>query len=297
MGKQLLLLGAWGILVVAGCKDDAGGGSVGPVPESEAPQTAVNVICGQFVSCDCDPANAAPDGCEASIDEQVRQAQGDATAAGLEYDAACMGRYLSTFDELGCRRDGDFTLDEIIELVRKYDCKVFYGTDQPGEPCEQVDDLGDSCANGAVCFEELCVALTDPAAEGEECNAEVDFLNACVARTYCIDVDGDERPTCVKVPESGDACLGALQLCGEGLACFDGTCLIAPGDGEECHPSLLNRCGEGLECNLETNLCQPLPEGGESCTGACVDGFDCNDGRCVAQEPIVCDVGIYDDEA
>lgn len=296
MGKQRALW-LWGILVVAGCKDDAGGSSVGPVPESEAPQTAVNVICDQFVSCDCDPANAAPDGCEASIDEQVRAAQGDATAAGLEYDAACMGRYLSAFQELGCRRDGDFTLDEIIELSRNYDCKVFYGTDQPGEPCEDIDGLGDSCANGSVCYQQLCVALADPAAEGEECDAEVNFLNACVAGTYCFDVDQDERPTCVKIPQSGESCLGALQICDEGLGCFDGTCLVAPGEGEECHLSGGNPCAAGLECNLETTLCQPLPEGGESCSFACADGFDCDEGRCVAQEPIVCGVEIYDDEA
>jgi hypothetical protein len=297
MGKQLLLLGAWGILVVAGCKDDAGGGSVGPVPEAEAPQTAVNVICGQFVSCDCDPANAAPDGCEASIDEQVRQAQGDATAAGLEYDAACMGNRLSLYRELGCRRSGDITLDELIALSRKYDCKVFYGTDQPGEPCETVEGLGDSCANRSVCHEDLCVALTDPAAEGEECNNEIDFLDACVTGTYCFDIDGDERPICIKIPELNDPCLGSLQVCGEGLGCFDGTCLVAPGEGEECHLMGGNACAEDLSCNLETGLCEPLPEGGETCFLFCADGFDCEDGRCVAQEPIICSADIYDDEA
>jgi hypothetical protein len=226
MGKHLLLLGAWGILLAAGCKEDGGGGggsAVGPVPEDEAPETAVTVVCGQFESCDCDPANAAPEGCEASIEDQVRQAQGDATAAGLEYDAACMGKYLSGYRELGCRTVGDFTFEELVALAREYQCKVFYGTDEPGEACEAIEDLGDSCAAGSLCVDALCVALTDPSAEGEECNTNVNLVTACVAGTFCIDIDGDERATCVRIPQSGETCLGSLQICDAGLACMDGT--------------------------------------------------------------------------
>ena len=295
MGKHRALW-LWGILVVAGCKDDGGGSSVGPVPESEAPQTAVNVICDQFVSCDCDPANAAPDGCEASIDEQVRQAQGDATAAGLEYDADCMGRYLSAFRDIECLTDGEISLEQLVQLARETQCKVFFGTEEPGQPCETIDDLGDSCRKGALCYEEVCVAITDPAAVGEECDPALE-VSACTTGAFCVDIDGDDRPTCVKFPASGDACLTALQLCGEGLACMDGTCVPAPGNGEACHIGGGNPCAEGLGCTPETIVCEPLPVGGEMCTSDCADGFDCDDGRCVAQEPIICDVDIYDGDA
>lgn len=292
MGKHLWL---WGLLAVVGCKDDGGGGSsVGPVPEDDAPETAVNVVCGQFVGCDCDPANAAPDGCEASIDEQVRQAQGDATAAGLEYDAACMGRYLSGLKALDCRTLGEFTFEELVELSRQYQCKVFYGTDQPGEACVEVDALGDSCAAGSLCFDSLCVAIGEPAAEGEICTPEIDFLSACVDGTFCIDVDGDQQARCVKIPKSGDACVGSLQICDAGLACIDGTCLAGPGEGEACHTSGGNLCGEGLECNFETTTCELLPTGGEACTFSCAEGFDCEGNRCVAQEPVICGVDLYD---
>ena len=282
----------WGLVGVAGCKDD-GGDSVGTVPEDQAPQKSVDVICGQFEACGCDPANAAPDGCEASIDEQVRQAQGDATAAGREYDGACMGRYLSAFDDLGCRTSDDLTLEEAVELARQTQCKIFYGTAQPGEACEPLQDLGDSCARDALCVASLCVAITDPAAEGEECNAALEAA-ACTAGAYCVDLDLDGQTTCVRAPESGDACLTAFQLCSEGLACIDGTCLPAPGEGEACHMGGGNPCAAELECRDGT--CQPLPQGGEDCTLECADGFDCDDGRCVAREPIVCDAELYEDD-
>lgn len=293
MGKHRALW-FWGILVVAGCKDGNGdGSSVGPVPENEAPQTAVDVICVQFDSCECDPANAAPEGCESSIDQQVRDAQGDATAAGLEYDAACMGRYLSAFKDLGCRTDDDLTLDELVELSRQTECKVFFGTATPGQACEEIEGYGDSCQKRALCYESLCVAITDPAAVGEECDPALE-ISACTTGAFCVDIDADEQFTCVKVPESGDACLTVLMLCSDGLACIDGTCLPGPGEGEACHMGGGNPCGEGLECNNSTNVCQPLPEGGEPCTFDCADGFACNGERCVAREPIVCDPNYYD---
>jgi hypothetical protein len=295
MGKHRALW-LWGILLVAGCPDDGGGGggsAVGPVPEDDAPETAVNVVCAQFESCDCDPASAAPDGCEASIEDQVREAQGDATAAGLEYDAACMGKYLSGYRELGCRTVSDFTFEELVALAREYQCKVYYGTDEPGEACETVEDLGDSCVVGSLCVDALCVALTDPVAEGQECNDDVNFVTACVAGTICLDIDDDGRPSCVRIPELNDPCLGAVQICNVGLACMDGTCLAAPGEGEACHLTGGNPCGEGLECNFETSVCQLLPAGGEDCTFACADGFTCDGGRCVALEPIVCDADLY----
>jgi len=209
-----------------------------------------------------------------------------------------MGRYLSAFHDLECRTDGELSFDELVELSRQTSCKVFFGTDQPGEACVRIDELGDSCVNDAICYEALCVAITAPVAEGEECNPALE-LSACTSGALCLDLDDDGQATCVKVPESGDACLSVIGLliCGEGLGCFDGTCLAAPGDGEACHTGGGNACGAGLECNLETEVCQPLPAGGEVCTFACVDGFDCTDNRCVAQEPIICDVDIYDDEA
>lgn len=287
----------WGILLVAGCKDDGGGGSsVGPVPEDEAPQTAVSVICTQFEGCGCDPPNAAPDGCEASIDEQVRQAQGDAVAAGLEYDGDCMGRYLSARQDLECRTGDDLTLEQLVQLARQTECKVFYGTAEPGQPCVEIDDLGDSCARNAVCYESLCVAITAPAALGEECNPALE-LSACTSGAFCVDIDLDQQPTCVKIPAAGDPCLTALQLCDDGLACQDGTCVVAPGEGEACHMGGGNPCASGLGCNLETFVCETLPQGGEDCTFYCADGFDCLGGRCVAQEPTICDVDIYDGDA
>ena len=296
MHRELWL---WGILVVAGCKDDGNGGSsVGPVPEDQAPETAVNVICGQFESCGCDPANAAPDGCEASIDEQVRQAQGDATAAGLEYDADCMGSLLSSFHDIECRTTGDLSLDEALAFARRnQQCKIFYGTAEPGEACEILDDgdLGDSCRKGALCYESVCVEITAPAADGEDCDPALEAL-ACAGTAICLDLDGDERPTCVKLPQEGDPCLTVLvvQVCGEGLACENELCIVAPGNGQPCHEGD-NACAVDLECNLETRVCQPLPTGGEPCTLDCAGGFDCVDDRCVALEPIVCDVGIYDE--
>jgi hypothetical protein len=298
MGMRRSLWLPWVLVMVAGCPDDSGGGSaVGPVPEAEAPETAVSVICGAFTSCDCDPANKAPEGCDAQIDDQMRQALGDATAAGLEYDAACMGELLSTVRELGCRDITDFTFDELVALVSEYDCKVFNGTAQPGEACESVEGLGDSCAVGVECVAELCVAIPEPAAEGEDCEFDSDFFTACEVGTVCLDLDGDgqQQPLCVVLPDAGDACLGAAQYCNTGLACVDGTCDLAPGDGEACNIEGGALCGEGLECNFETIVCQPLPVGGEACTGSCAEGFECgNDDRCVALEPLVCDVQIYD---
>jgi hypothetical protein len=284
---------------MTGCPDDGSGGggsAVGPVPEPEAPETAVNVICEAVERCECDPAAQPAGGCELAIDEQVRQAQGDATAAGLEYDADCMGRLLSSVREIGCRKLSDFTLEELVELSREYQCKVFYGTAEPGEACVQLDELGDSCVGEATCVEALCVASPELVAEGGACDAELDFGTTCEPGTYCFDVDGDGQARCVPIPEAGEACLGAQQLCGAGLACTDGTCVVAPGDGEPCNTSGGSPCREDLQCNLETTVCEPLPVGGEACTFFCAAGFECSESRCVVVEPLVCDVTLYDED-
>lgn len=92
-----------------------------------------------------------------------------------------------------------------------------------------------------------------------------------------------------------EACLGSLRICDLGLACMDGTCLAGPGEGEACHLTGGNPCGAGLQCNFETSVCERLPTGGEACTFSCADGFDCEGDRCVAQEPVICGVDLYDD--
>ncbi|MCA9653433.1 MAG: hypothetical protein H6712_11315 [Myxococcales bacterium] len=284
------------LLCLAGCPDDGGGNTVGPVPSDEAPQTAVSVICGAFDDCGCDPQAVAPQGCDARIDEQVRQAQGDAVALGLEYDAACMGNMLTTVREVGCERASDYTIEELVTLLQRYQCKLFYGTATPGEACEAVQDLGDSCDRNSTCVDGLCVARPETAAEGETCDVQLDFFSVCVTGTYCVDVDDDGQARCVRLPKVGDACLGTAQICDEELSCVDGTCALAPGDGEPCHQGGGAACGHDLVCELESVTCVAAPTGGEACLFSCATGFECDQGRCVVEEALVCDVDLYDVE-
>ncbi len=163
-----------------------------------------------------------------------------------------------------------------------------------GQSCEY-----SGCQDGLVCvFEydpetgESSAICVRPAGEGEDC-----LDTACAEGLWCqsgYDPETQaETATCIKPAQQGEDC--SEKPCGEDLQCdYESyTCVPAPADpgpGEPC----MGYCAEGAWCDTSdpdpTNwVCQVQKGDGEPCDSdqECIT-YDCEDGACVPEQPIVC---------
>lgn len=141
-----------------------------------------------------------------------------------------------------------------------------------GETC----DSDVPCGDGLECVDGVCRPLP---LEGETCRFR------CADATLRCDIDN----VCRMLPtETGAACLevsARFGVCGNYLACIDGTCRPAPGLGQTCDPETFS-CRYGT-CNPQTETCKVPPLLGESCDEndflACgFIGLECVEGRCAS---------------
>ncbi len=138
--------------------------------------------------------------------------------------------------------------------------------------------------------------------EGAACQRDAQCALPGTPNTY---VGCDEgTKTCVhwtRLAEGAQCQLGdgVTDYCETGLYCdvnlvgsppFNGTCKQATALGAKCdgtNPYNLE-CGLGYYCNASTSLCTVAKVGGASCTtGIECQTFDCEAGKCTAQEPLV----------
>lgn len=291
--------------LVTACGDGDGGGNASgtgpvdgdPVPADQAPEEAQQTFCGAWTECDCATFSdryASQAECESEIAAALEDDLAQAAAAGLTYDPECMGDLLATYDAFGCR-----TLDELIADADDFArfaqiCKVFYGDDQAGTPCEEPPSLsGDSCARGLECEDGTCIVrqLVD---KGQPCNSG----DLCDDGAVCVPVDSLDAFECAELPEAGQTCLGVGDLCSFDAYCDQGskTCRALPAIGEACVGAafpVANRCAEGGVCENET--CVAAPKAGEPCSDACEAGTTCDDGVCVVVAPLTCGIDFDDD--
>ena len=277
------------LLAFGGCKAETGGGGSG-IPKDEAPEEFAELVCGAYYSCDCTDHNNNPpftseDNCKAEIEANALADIDTADDADLIYDEACARVTYDFLDDLDCDTWSGLTLDQLTTLLAGFDCKIWHGTDEPGDNCEWLDTNADSCVETATCQNGTCVESSkkDP---GDDCGQG----DVCTGGSICTDISGGNDNKCELLPKTGETCLGMADLCDIGLTCnqTDKVCEVAPAAGETCAPPGISVCAEDLYCDMDT--CTDLPTGGEACTPAnqCAPGFGCRAGQCETEAPIIC---------
>lgn len=279
--------------------DGSGTGPVDgdPVPEDQAPDEAQQTFCGAWAECDCATfsdryVNQAA--CESEITAALEAELAEAQAAGLSYDADCMGDLLATYDAFGCRTIDDIIADADDFAAYAQICKVFYGDDAAGMPCEDPPSLsGDSCQRGLACEDGTCI-VRRIVAEGDPCEPS----DLCDGGAVCVPVESVEQYECAELPEAGETCLGMLDLCSLDAYCDQDTktCATLPPVGQPCATQTLpigGRCAAGAVCEEET--CVAAPKAGEPCTDACEPGATCEDDVCKVDAPLACGIDFDDD--
>lgn len=282
------------LLLLAGCPSTGDGSS--SVSEDDAPDVISTQACKLYFDCSCndffDPQFfTSEEACKTELEGILIGAVDQGQMAELTYDADCVGEVFDLYNDLSCTTPDGLDLEDLAALTEQSNCKVYYGDREEGQSCETTLEIGDDCVQGALCENGTCVSdptttLPDP---GEECDTQ--FLSLCDGGAICLDVDGDgpEPSVCTVLPGSGETCFGALDLCGEGLACnqADKACEPAPGEGEPCADVVLDRCGANLVCNQD--VCVALPTLGEPCVNnQCADGFACENDQCVESAALSC---------
>ncbi len=279
-------------IAAAGCSADTGGQGSG-IPKEDAPEKFSALLCDAYYTCECDDVvDPSPftseENCKAEIEAEALADIDTADADGLTYDEQCAADVLAFIDGLDCTAVGDLDLEGLATIIEGIGCKVFYGTDDVGDPCENLGNDSDSCVQGALCENGTCAEIEQLPDPGDDCEGGFEL---CSEGAICIDIDGGQDHVCELLPPLGQTCLGTSDLCDIGLACDQSSkkCAAAPGDGEECAPPALSACAEGLYCDSDT--CTELPGGGEPCSmpgNQCGEGFTCQAGTCVTDPPIVC---------
>lgn len=276
---------------VVACGDGDGDSGTGivdgkPVPKDEVPEAGAATLCDAWETCECadyPDAFASKEACESSVEANLAADVAAADAAGLHYDADCMGDLLATYESFGCTTLAEL-LDDIETLVTFYNaCKPFYGDDEAGTACSEPEDVpGDSCAQGLRCEEAVCRSQTLKDA-GEACT----YQDLCEAGTYCVPVDTLEDSECTALPGVGGTCLGVTDACDFDAYCdqSDKTCKALPAVGESCAMTL--RCSEDAICG-EDMMCEAAPEAGEACEQQCATGSTCVGSVCRVDAPLVC---------
>lgn len=150
----------------------------------------------------------------------------------------------------------------------------------PDEICQERAGLGESCfrndcVEGLVCerFGHYCIV---PAGVDEQCNS-----TECQPELECVPNGGGW--ICRPISGRGELC---ESRCDEDSWCdeWDYICrrwreLDEPCEGNE-------GCAAGLACVFGT--CRPPPGPGEPCDYTCELRHKCEDGICVAEEPLIC---------
>lgn len=279
-----------GLLVAFSCTSPDTSGDGSGVPKDEAPEKFAQVLCAAYYSCDCTDHNADPpfsseENCLLTIEAE---AQSDIDAADEEeliYDKECAEQLLDFFDDLDCDTLSALSFEQLAIVAAGLECKVFHGTDDPGDSCESLSTMSDTCVEDALCTNGICVE-SPRKGPGDACSQG----DVCTEGSICIDISGGNDNTCELLPDLGDTCLGAADLCNVGLTCDQETkaCAVAPGSGEDCAAAYFDVCAEGLYCDAD--VCTELPGGGEQCTqrGDCADGFECRAGTCQTAAPMIC---------
>lgn len=283
------------VLSTGACGDDGGGGGLGdidgdPVPVDDAPQTASASLCDAWARCDCaDYSDQFADvaACEAAVQANLDAEIAAGEAAGLVYDAECMGDLLARYDAVGCLSLSEL-LDDLDAFAGLYTaCKIFYGTDAAGTPCTEPDGVpGDSCVQDVRCEDAVCVKRTI-VAKGAACQPG----DLCDGGAYCVPVDDLMSSTCTALPAIGQTCLGVLDVCSFDAYCDQDAkvCTALPAVGQPCAPNgglLQATCaGDGV---CQDGTCTAPPAAGEPCTDACASGSSCVDGTCRVDAPLVC---------
>jgi hypothetical protein len=267
------------------------------VPEDEAPERYSVDLCKLYYECGCEEFLApwpfsSEEQCQNALEADAIGALDEGNAADLTYDGQCVADALALYDDLGCDALSDLPFDEILEVIYRVDCKLFYGGDEPGDACESlVESNGDSCVKEARCVDGTCEAAETAPGIGEECQDN----EVCRDGAFCLDIDEDGTSVCEDLPGGGETCLGTGDWCDLGHACDQESkeCAPAPAEGESCAPGPLWPCAEGLTCSAD--VCEPLPGGGEACAPQwpqCAPGLTCSGGRCQTDPPVVCYGGL-----
>lgn len=275
-----------------GCGSDDDGGSVG---QGDAPNAVAVALCGDYFDCNCDENDqtfSSQKDCELQVAATVQQAIDEGKAAELTYDGSCIPKLTSLVDALNCRASGQIGFDtNLIRLYQDYvDCKLYYGSNQPGESCTSLaDSAGDDCVRGSRCQLGVCGALVARGGVGAPCQQG----DECDAGLVCVGVDNLTDKTCQNLPTAGQTCLGTQDLCTTTAYCDQSSkkCASLPGTGQACAPSpniALRRCAEGNTCEQDT--CEAAPGAGEVCVVECAVGYSCENSRCVKGQSASCDV-------
>ncbi|MBK7401756.1 MAG: hypothetical protein IPJ34_37255 [Myxococcales bacterium] len=136
------------------------------------------------------------------------------------------------------------------------------------------------------------LVATDPPPEGTQggkcivtkvpgCVPSSDWLSysSCVKSVRCDPGLLCLGGVCQPPGELGSDCsqwgsgVAITSSCREGLACGDGKCVPAPGEGQAC---LANRCAPGHRCS--GSICRP--DVGTACKAECAAGRICSGGVC-----------------
>jgi hypothetical protein len=289
-----LLLGA--ALAVACSDGDSGTLEGEPVPVEDAPERVPDRSCAAFIDCGCNDFVDSPfddaDACEDAVRSALEDDLDEGEAAGLTYDAQCVGDILAAFSAIECRSLSEIAAD--ADLVDRLDigCKLFYGDAEAGAPCAELDDSnGDSCKPGLRCMGKVCRVDQDIAA-GQPCAPS----DACEYGTLCISLEIDGETTCMDLPSVGVTCLGTADLCDIDGYCDQASklCAALPAAGSECSPQpgvLGRRCDADATCTDE--MCVAAPKAGEPCDDACQSGSSCVANVCQIERPFACAVGLF----
>jgi hypothetical protein len=177
-------------------------------------------------------------------------------------------------------------------------------TNPDGSPgcgaCVPLAFAGDDCSGGNVhCFEGLaCIDGTCAPGPsfGLPPGAPCDRLGACADGYYCLQLPGDDAPSCQVAPAAGEDCPLDTPFC-QGNCNADRVCEAAPGRNDACALGANDAhvCELGLRCDLSAPdgpICAPPLALGAACTplnadfssGGCSEGSlcHCDDGACAS---------------
>lgn len=231
----------------------------------------------------------------------------------LQYDGAAAGSCIAAatcenVDAIHQALGGFVAAVKIRAKVPDVCWKVFSGTKQAGQPCD--DDA--ECAQGRCWGKSGAVCMT-PSKHGEACgaNAPCAIGDLCDAGTCVTDVPLPVGATCANPDDIGAVAYAndfydTVLTCDVGLRCrgsktlYAGTCTVTAPDGAKCKAWF--NCGMGKDC--VGGICQPalyLPSCGTATTcsesehcdpsnwsckpwakpgSVCDASTDCADGQC-----------------
>ena len=124
----------------------------------------------------------------------------------------------------------------------------------------QTCDGDGSCIDGYACDSGGTSTCFKKSKSGEQCNPAL-AVNPCLSFNDFCDPAASK---CVKLPQAGQACTMPGNDCARDSGCADGTCKLAPIEGEDCS----NNCLGSLRCSDhadgELGKCLPL-QGSSTC--------------------------------